>query len=145
MEPERSFKVTRGSVLVSNSSYGHKRTGLADAYRAAMAQALASGYERIVQMDADGSHRAEESAELIGACFSDDALVIGSRWMPGGRVENWSWFRQLLSRGGKSIRPDRLDSQTAGHDLWIPSLGPRCTSSLTRWGEQDHGGLRLPD
>ena len=119
-----------GKVVQSHPRFGTglqllmrtQRTGLADAYRAAMAQALDSGYERIVQMDADGSHRADELTKLLGACFSDDVLVIGSRWMAGGRVENWSWFRQLLSRGGNRfaqiVLTCKLPDMTSGYRVW---------------------------
>ena len=119
-----------GKIVQSHPRFGEglqllmrtQRTGLADAYRAAMAQALDSGYERIVQMDADGSHRADELTKLLGACFSDDVLVIGSRWMPGGRIENWSWFRQLLSRGGNRfaqiVLTCKLPDMTSGYRVW---------------------------
>ena len=105
-----------------------QRTGLADAYRTGMAQALAAGYERIVQMDADGSHRAEDLPRLLCACSNDDVLVIGTRWMSGGRVENWSWLRQLISRGG-----NRFAQIVLSCDL------PDMTSGYRVWG---HGALR---
>ena len=119
-----------GKIVQSHPRYGGglqllsrtPRTGLADAYRAAMAQALASGYERIVQMDADGSHRADELPRLLDACFSDDVLVVGTRWMPGGRVKNWSWLRRLISRGGNRfaqiVLSCDLPDMTSGYRVW---------------------------
>jgi len=55
-------------------------------------------------MDADGSHRPEELGRLLALATAPDApdLVIGSRWVPGGAVENWPWHREVLSRGGNT-------------------------------------------
>jgi dolichol-phosphate mannosyltransferase len=77
------------------------REGLGAAYRAGFAWALAAGYEVLVEMDADGSHRPEELPRLLAAVEESDAdLAIGSRWVPGGRVVGWPLRRQLLSKGG---------------------------------------------
>ncbi|MBX6341582.1 MAG: polyprenol monophosphomannose synthase [Thermomicrobiaceae bacterium] len=75
------------------------REGLAQAYLAGFRQALALGYDRIVQMDADFSHRPEDLPRLLEATESAD-VVIGSRRVPGGRTENWSPLREAVSRGG---------------------------------------------
>ena len=50
-------------------------------------------------MDADGSHHAAELRRLRNAAFAAD-LVIGSRWVKGGRVLNWPRLRRLISRAG---------------------------------------------
>ena len=74
------------------------KAGLGVAYRAGFAWALERGYETIVEMDADGSHRAIDLPRLLE--LSDQAdLVIGSRWVPGGEVVNWPSHRKLLSTG----------------------------------------------
>jgi dolichol-phosphate mannosyltransferase len=52
-------------------------------------------------MDADGSHQPEQLPGLLSALDHAD-LVIGSRWIPGGRVMNWPWTRQILSRSGNT-------------------------------------------
>jgi len=79
----------------------HRRTkeGLGAAYLHGFAVALERGYDVIGEMDADGSHRPEELPGLLAALGEAD-LVLGSRWVPGGRVVNWPWTRELLSRGG---------------------------------------------
>ena len=71
----------------------------AQAYLHGFAVALERGYDVIGEMDADGSHQPEQ---LPSCCSmrSDADLVIGSRWVKGGRVRNWSLFRKLLSVGG---------------------------------------------
>lgn len=75
------------------------RQGLGPAYLAGFSWALRHGYDRVVQSDADGSHRPEDLPALLAA--SEDAdLVIGSRWVAGGSAPGWAWRRLLLSRAG---------------------------------------------
>jgi dolichol-phosphate mannosyltransferase len=76
-----------------------RKEGLGAAYLAGFGQALVSGYDVIGEMDADGSHQPEELPQLLEALGEAD-LVIGSRWIPGGSVVNWSRGREALSRGG---------------------------------------------
>ncbi|AEG44305.1 polyprenol monophosphomannose synthase [Isoptericola variabilis] len=78
--------------------------GLGAAYVAGFGWGLERGYEVLVEMDADGSHRPEELPRLLErlAATPRADLVIGSRWVPGGRVENWPWHRAVLSRGGNT-------------------------------------------
>lgn len=81
------------------------KAGLGAAYLEAFAWALERGFDPIVQLDADGSHRPEELPALLAALDDDGAsvdLVIGSRWVPGGRIENWPKRREWLSRGGSA-------------------------------------------
>lgn len=75
------------------------KEGLGPAYLAGFAWGLERGYDAIVEMDADGSHHPEDLPRLL-AQLEDHDLALGSRWVPGGRVENWPRRRQLLSRGG---------------------------------------------
>jgi dolichol-phosphate mannosyltransferase len=75
-----------------------EKAGLGAAYVAGFRWALASGYDAVVEMDADGSHAPEELPRLLAAVRDAD-LVIGSRWVPGGEVRNWPLSRLLLSRG----------------------------------------------
>ena len=75
------------------------KTGLGDAYLEGFAVALESGYDVIGQMDADGSHRPEQLGRLRDAIANAD-VVIGSRWIPEGSIENWPRSRELLSRVG---------------------------------------------
>jgi len=72
------------------------KEGLGVAYRAGFAWALDRNYDLIVEMDADGSHRAEDLPKLL-ANAGDHDLVIGSRWISGGSVENWPLHRKFLS------------------------------------------------
>jgi dolichol-phosphate mannosyltransferase len=75
------------------------KAGLGAAYVAGFEAALDQGYDTIVEMDADGSHQPEELPKLLAALTSAD-IVLGSRWMPGGKTLNWPKSRELLSRVG---------------------------------------------
>ena len=75
------------------------KEGLGPAYLAGFAWGLERDYDAIVEMDADGSHQPEQLPRLLGQ-LADHDLALGSRWVPGGRVENWPRRRLLLSRGG---------------------------------------------
>lgn len=61
------------------------KSGLGKAYLAGFEWAIERGYERIIEMDADGSHRSEDLPKLLAVTEAD--LVIGSRWVRG---EKWS-------------------------------------------------------
>ncbi len=73
------------------------KEGLGRAYVAGFRWGLARGYDVLCEMDADGSHPPEQLPDLLRALASAD-LVLGSRWVRGGRVENWPFQRELLSR-----------------------------------------------
>ncbi|MFF1422439.1 polyprenol monophosphomannose synthase [Streptomyces sp. NPDC058280] len=77
------------------------KEGLGAAYLAGFRWGIEHGYGVLVEMDADGSHQPEELPRLLTALKGAD-LVLGSRWMPGGRVVNWPTTRKLLSRGGST-------------------------------------------
>jgi dolichol-phosphate mannosyltransferase len=75
------------------------KEGLGKAYLAGFAWGLERGYDVLVEMDADGSHRPEELPRLLAQMPHAD-VVLGSRWVPGGSVVNWPASRRLLSQGG---------------------------------------------
>ena len=77
------------------------KDGLGAAYIAGFAWARTAGYDVVIEMDADGSHAPEELPRLLAALEHAD-VVLGSRWVPGGRVVNWPRSRELLSRGGNA-------------------------------------------
>jgi len=79
-----------------------RKRGLGSAYRTAFAWALEREYDRVVVMDADRSHDPREIARLLAAADRAD-VVVGSRYVPGGRIENWPWSRRALSGGGNAL------------------------------------------
>ena len=76
-----------------------EKAGLGKAYIAGFTWGLERGYDVIVEMDADGSHRPEDLPTLLAAVSGGADGVIGSRWVPGGKVVNWPRKREILSRG----------------------------------------------
>ncbi|MFD1829350.1 polyprenol monophosphomannose synthase [Streptomyces desertarenae] len=77
------------------------KEGLGAAYLAGFRWGIDNGYDVLVEMDADGSHQPEELPRLLTALKGAD-LVLGSRWVPGGRVVNWPKSREFISRGGST-------------------------------------------
>jgi dolichol-phosphate mannosyltransferase len=76
-----------------------RKAGLGRAYVAGFDWALREDYAVVVEMDADGSHAPEELPRLLAA-LSEADLVLGSRYVPGGRLVGWPRHRQLISRVG---------------------------------------------
>jgi len=78
------------------------RSGLASAYLHGFRLALAEGYDLVVEMDSDLSHDPVELPRLLDAAAEGADLVVGSRYVPGGSVTNWSRGRVALSRAGNT-------------------------------------------
>lgn len=78
-----------------------RKSGLGAAYLHGFAWAQQHGYSAIVECDADGSHHPEELGRLLVALRTAD-VVIGSRWVSGGAVEDWPFSRRTLSRAGSA-------------------------------------------
>jgi dolichol-phosphate mannosyltransferase len=78
-----------------------RKEGLGPAYLAGFRVALSSGADLIIEMDADFSHDPAYLPELIAAAENAD-LVIGSRYVDGGGVEDWGPLRRFISRGGSA-------------------------------------------
>jgi dolichol-phosphate mannosyltransferase len=76
------------------------KEGLGRAYLAGFRHALANGAELILEMDSDFSHDPADLPRLIAAAEDGADLVLGSRYVPGGRVVDWGLPRKCLSRGG---------------------------------------------
>jgi dolichol-phosphate mannosyltransferase len=76
------------------------KQGLGRAYLAGFEEALAGGAELILEMDADFSHDPADLPRLLAAAEEGADLVLGSRYVAGGRVTDWDPLRKLVSRGG---------------------------------------------
>jgi dolichol-phosphate mannosyltransferase len=76
------------------------RDGLGPAYLAGFAHALEGGAGFVFEMDADLSHDPTDLARLLAVAREDADLVLGSRYVPGGAVQDWGLVRRLVSRGG---------------------------------------------
>ena len=73
------------------------KQGLGSAYRTGFSIALERGYTYVIEMDADGSHQVKDLKKMMEWIGSAD-LLIGSRWVSDGSIENWSKFREYLSK-----------------------------------------------
>jgi dolichol-phosphate mannosyltransferase len=76
-----------------------RKDGLGRAYLDGFAAALEGGADLVLQMDCDFSHDPADVPRLIAAADAAD-VVLGSRYVPGGGVENWALRRRIQSRGG---------------------------------------------
>jgi dolichol-phosphate mannosyltransferase len=121
-----------GELVKAHPGYGDwvgllsrtSKDGLGSAYRAGFAQALADGYDAVVQMDADGSHPFGSIPAMLTMLRTHD-VVIGSRYVPGGRTENWSLSRRALSWGAnryaRTVLGLRTSDTTSGFRAWRAS------------------------
>lgn len=95
------------------------KDGLGRAYVAGFKWALTHGFDRIVEMDADGSHSAAELPRLLTALDEGADVAIGTRWMPGGAIRNWPLHRRMLSRAATAYAQlmlrSRLRDLTSGY------------------------------
>jgi dolichol-phosphate mannosyltransferase len=76
------------------------KQGLGTAYVQAFTRGLAEGYDRFFEMDADFSHDARYLPDFVRALDEGYDIVIGSRNIPGGRVDGWGPGRHFISKGG---------------------------------------------
>ena len=98
--PDRTAEIAKSMNLPGFSILNRKiKSGLGPAYLAGFKQGLIGSYQYFVEMDADLSHQPEQLVDLLNAA-SNDTLVIGTRWIPGGSVVNWPTQRRWISKMG---------------------------------------------
>jgi apolipoprotein N-acyltransferase len=101
------------------------KSGLASAYLEGFGVALDEGYDLIVEMDSDLSHDPKELGWLLAAATEND-LTVGSRYVPGGSVTDWSRSRVALSRLGNLYARFMLglpiDDATSGYRVYRREL-----------------------
>ena len=73
------------------------KLGLGTAYIAGFKWALERSYELVFEMDADFSHNPNDLVRLGNACEAGADMSVGSRYVKGGGVSDWSWDRKMLS------------------------------------------------
>ena len=105
-----------------------EKSGLGAAYLAGFSWGIEHGYETLIEMDADGSHRPEDLVNLIKISRANPSLdlIIGSRWVKGGAVRNWAKSRELLSRAANKYAKLMLhvgvNDVTAGFRVYKTSI-----------------------
>jgi dolichol-phosphate mannosyltransferase len=102
------------------------KAGLGSAYRAGFAWGLERDYEAFVEIDADFSHDPTALPELVAPLAHGHEVVIGSRYVPGGSIPRWSWFRHLLSKGGNvyasAVLGLGVSDSTAGYRVYAATV-----------------------
>ncbi len=86
-----------GVEVISRSG----KLGLGSAYRTGFAVALERGYSNVIEMDADGSHQVSDLVKMM-EWIGTSELLIGSRWVADGAIQNWSKFREYLSKAANA-------------------------------------------
>ena len=122
-----------------------EKAGLGAAYIAGFTWGIENGYDVLVEMDADGSHRPEQLPRLLGALDHAD-LVLGSRWVPGGKTVGWPMYRKAISLGGtvypRMVLGLKVHDATGGYRAFkrdtlksidYTTVPRRATASRSRW------------
>lgn len=98
-----------------------KKEGLGRAYIAGFKWGLAQGYDLIIEMDADFSHRPIDLQAILEHAKTTD-FAVGSRYVAGGSTVNWGILRKIISRGGslyaRWILGFPLNDWTGGFNAW---------------------------
>jgi dolichol-phosphate mannosyltransferase len=107
-----------GQIMVLRRT---QKSGLGGAYRAGFTWGLEHGYDHFVEIDCDFSHDPNALPTLLSAAEDHD-VVIGSRYIPGGHIPQWSFSRRMLSRGGNQYASIMLGlgvaDSTAGYRVY---------------------------
>lgn len=114
-----------------------KKDGLAAAYLAGFAWGLEHGYDWIFEMDADFSHNPRHLKEFLTTIATGEYdAVLGSRYVPGGGISNWSKFRLFISRGGsiyaRLVLRHPITDWTGGFNAWSRQLLERLDLATIR-------------
>ena len=88
-----------GQLAYVDVLHRERKEGLGPAYIAGFRRVLADGAELVLEMDCDFSHDPNDVPRLIAEAERGTGLVLGSRYVDGGRVENWGLLRRFVSRG----------------------------------------------
>ena len=100
--PDGTGKIADGLAAADDGVrvlHRERKLGIGSAYVDAFRIGLAEGTALFVEMDADGSHRAQDLGAVVDAARGCGGLAVGSRYMRGGRIDGWPPHRLLLSRG----------------------------------------------
>ncbi len=101
------------------------KDGLGPAYLAGFDWAMERDFDFLVEMDADGSHQSKDLIRMLEAAPGAD-LVIGSRWIRGGSVVNWPWYRKSISMFGNRyaglLLGSKIKDLTAGFRVYRTSF-----------------------
>lgn len=116
----RQLGLESGRIVVVERK---KKLGLGSAYQAGFKYGEDRGYKYLIEMDADGSHQVSDLRSLMVAMEQEQPdLVIGSRWVSGGSVQNWARSREWLSRSAniyaRLLLGGKVRDMTAGFRIY---------------------------
>ena len=116
----RQLGLESGRIVVVERK---KKLGLGSAYQAGFKYGEDRGYKYLIEMDADGSHQVSDLRSLMVAMEQEQPdLVIGSRWVSGGSVQNWARSREWLSRSAniyaRLLLGGKVKDMTAGFRIY---------------------------
>jgi dolichol-phosphate mannosyltransferase len=111
------------------------KQGLGSAYRTGFSIGIQRGYTYIIEMDADGSHQVQDLEKMMEWIGSAD-LLIGSRWVTDGAIQNWSRFREYLSKSANTYAKLLLSlgvkDTTSGFRIYTTALLKKMEVSTIR-------------
>lgn len=117
----QSLATQLGSIAILRRA---QKSGLGGAYRAGFAWGLERDFDHFVEIDCDFSHDPRVLPTLLEAAEGHE-VVIGSRYVPGGRIPQWALSRRLLSRGGNQYASIMLGlgvaDSTSGYRVYSAS------------------------
>lgn len=118
-----------------------EKAGLGAAYIAGFRWGLDRHYDVLVEMDADGSHAPEDLPRLLAAVNAGGGadLVIGSRYVRGGKVVNWPRRREILSRGANTYTRLALGMHVNDATAGFRAYRRRVLEKLELDGVNSHG------
>ena len=120
------------------------KAGLGRAYTAGFAHALANGAAYVVEMDADLSHDPADLPRLIAPALDGADLVLGSRYVHGGGVENWNLQRRVISLAGCEYARRVLGVGDPRPDRRLQVLPRRDAAARSTRSTRRRAGLRVP-
>tara|TARA_X000000950_G_scaffold49988_1_gene58764 strand:- start:2865 stop:3572 length:708 start_codon:yes stop_codon:yes gene_type:complete len=122
--PDGTSKVVENLIKEFNNLLLFKREsklGLGSAYRDGFKEALKLGYKQLVEMDADFSHQIADLKRMIENSKNAD-VVIGSRYVEGGKIVGWNTKRKLLSKSAnlftKFLFKYNINDSTSGFRIY---------------------------
>ena len=120
------------------------KTGLGSAYRHGFRWGLARDFDVMVEMDADLSHNPAELPRLLAAIDEGADLVVGSRYVPGGSIPDWTWRRRALSRWGNRYAAAMLGLEIADATSGFRAYRAKVLADLDSvWVRADGYGFQI--
>jgi len=114
----KAFSEKLGNVVLISRK---EKLGLGSAYKSGFGKAFSLDFDGIMEMDADGSHDPLLIPKFIKKLEEGFHLVIGSRYIAGGEIGNWSADRRLISRGAsffiRFLFSSRIQDPTSGYRI----------------------------